>query len=77
LRIERIQDVITLHISDESCVSLRKEWVEQLRTLPYEEFGEFIRTSIYPALNDNERKIWNKATISNRDLQSAVQAEVG
>jgi hypothetical protein len=63
-----------LHITPELSISFHDEWVEALRALPYEQFGEFIRSTIYPALSDKERKLWNKATISNRDLQAAVQA---
>jgi hypothetical protein len=55
-------------------ITFREEWIKQLRILPYEQFGEFIRTNIYPALNDSDKKIWNSSTISNRDLQTAVQA---
>jgi len=65
-----------LHITPELHISFHDEWVEQLRALPYDQFGEFIRSTIYPALSDKERKLWNKATISNRDLQAAVQAAI-
>lgn len=74
MRLERIQGVLMLHITPELSISFHDEWVEALRALPYEQFGEFIRSTIYPALSDKERKLWNKATISNRDLQAAVQA---
>jgi len=60
LRLERVQDVLVLHITPESCISFRDEWVEQLRALPYSEFGEFIRSTIYPALSAKEQKLWNK-----------------
>jgi hypothetical protein len=73
VKIDRIQDVPFLIISIDCMITFREEWIQQLRILPYEQFGEFIRTNIYPALNDGDRKIWNSSTISNRDLQTAVQ----
>jgi len=76
LKLERINDVLMLHIAPELFISFRYEWVEQLRALPYEEFGNFIRDVIYPALSDKERQAWHQSQISNRDLQSAVQATV-
>jgi len=65
-----------LRITPELSIPFQYEWVEQLRALPYDQFGEFIRSTIYPALSGKERKLWNKATISNRDLQAAVQAVI-
>lgn len=76
MRLERIHGVLMLHITPELYISFHDEWVVQLRALPYDQFGEFIRSTIYPALSDKERKLWNKATISNRDLQAAVQAAI-
>jgi len=76
LKLERIRDVIMLHITPEHCITFREEWIEQLRALPYDQFGEFIRSTVYPALSDNDRKLWNKVTINNRDLHAAVQAVV-
>lgn len=76
MRLERIQGVLMLHITPELYISFHDEWVEALRALPYDQFGEFIRSTIYPALSDKERKLWYKATISNRDLQAAVQAVI-
>jgi hypothetical protein len=73
VKIDRIQDVPVLIITIDCMITFREEWIKQLRVLPYDKFGEFIRTNIYPALNDTDRKIWNSSTISNRDLQAAVQ----
>ena len=72
--LERIHNVIILQISPEDYITFREEWIEQLRALPYSQFGEFIRSTIYPALSEKDQKIWNKSTISNRDLHNAVQA---
>ena len=74
MKLERIDGVLMLCIAPETYISFRWSWVEQLRSLPYDQFGEYIRTYIYPALSDLERKLWNKATISNRNLHNAVQA---
>ena len=76
MRLERIQGVLMLHITPELYISFHDEWAEALRALPYDQFGEFIRSTIYPALSDKERKLWNKATINNRALQAAVQAVI-
>jgi hypothetical protein len=73
VKIDRIQNVPFLMINIDCMITFREEWITQLRTLPYDQFGDFIRTNIYPALNDADRKIWNSSTISNRDLQAAVQ----
>jgi hypothetical protein len=73
LRFERINDVPILWISKDTSIMFRDEWIHHLRVLPYDKFGEFIRENIYSTLNDTDRKIWNSATISNRDLQKAAQ----
>jgi hypothetical protein len=70
----RTNGVLTLDIGNGHCVYFREEWIEQLRSLPYEEFGVIMRDTIYPALPDQEQKVWNRSQISNRDLQSAIQA---
>jgi hypothetical protein len=75
LKLERIKGVLTLDIGGSS-VSFREEWVEQLRALPYEEFGAFMRDTIYPALSDQDRQAWHRSQISNRDLHTAIQAAV-
>jgi hypothetical protein len=76
LNLERIHDVLYLCIAPESYITFREEWVEQLRALPYGEFGAFMRDTIYPALSDQERKAWRRSQINNRDLQAAVLADV-
>lgn len=73
MKLERIGDALMLRITSDGYVSFRAEWIEQLRALPYDQYGEYIRTTIYPALSDMERKLWNKATINNRVLREAVQ----
>jgi hypothetical protein len=65
-----------LYITTESCIAFRDEWVELLRTLPYDQFGEYIRSTIYPALSDKDQKLWNRATISNQDLCTTIQTTV-
>lgn len=72
--LERIHNVIILQISDEIYITFREEWVEKLRTLPYSQFGEFIRSTIYPALSEKDQNIWNRSSITNRDLHNAVQS---
>lgn len=74
MKFDRIQGVLFLEINSDCLITFKDEWVEKLRSLPYDQFGEFIRSTIYPAFNDKEKKIWNKVTISNIDLQAAIQA---
>jgi hypothetical protein len=74
LRLERILNVLILHIDDKKSIVFRKEWIEQLRALTCDDYGMFMRDTIYPALSVDDRKIWHKTTISNLDLQSAIQA---
>jgi hypothetical protein len=73
LNFDLIEGVLFLEIDPDSCVTFREEWIEYLNSIPYEQFGVFIRDNIYPAFTDKERKIWHKASISNRDLLSAIQ----
>ena len=72
MKLERIDGVLMLFISPDSYISFLDSWVEQLRSLPYDQFGEYIRTNIYPALSEKERRLWNKSTISNRVLHAAI-----
>jgi hypothetical protein len=74
LKFEYIDGNFMLNLGSGFYVSFQKNWVEQLKTLPYDRFGDFIRSNIYPALSNEEKRIWNKSTISNRDLQAALQA---
>ena len=70
--LERTNGSITLVIGDSS-VAFRPEWVEELRALPYEQFGTFLKSTLYPALSEEEKKIWNRSQISNVDLQAALK----
>ena len=74
MKLERINGVLMLYIGDGLCVPFREEWVEQLRALPYEQYGDFLKDTIYPALTEEERKLWHKSQISNRALHAALQA---
>jgi integrase/recombinase XerD len=76
LKLEHLHDSLVLHITAKSAIAFRNEWVTALRALPYHKFGEFIRETIYPALSVAERQLWHNATISNLDLQTAIQADV-
>jgi hypothetical protein len=73
LRLERIRDMLVLHIAPKASISFRQEWVEQLRALPYEQYGDFLKDTIYPALTEDERKLWHKLQFSNRALYDALQ----
>jgi hypothetical protein len=73
LKLERILNVIVLHIDDNKSIVFREEWIEQLRALPCDDYGTFMRDTIYPALSVEDRRIWHKTTISNRDLQDAIR----
>ena len=55
-------------------VTFQKEWVDKLRSLPIGEYGKFIRDSIYAELPARDRRSWDRSQISNKDLQTAVQA---
>jgi hypothetical protein len=72
LKLERLKDGLRLEIGEGASIPFRQEWVAELRALPYQEFGTFMRDVIYPALSDQERKLWNNSKISNRDLQIAI-----
>jgi hypothetical protein len=76
LRLERIRDMLVLHIAPNAGISFRQEWVEQLRALPYEQYGDFLKDTIYPALTEEERKLWHKLQFSNRALYEALQAVI-
>lgn len=55
-------------------VNFHQEWVKTLRDLPIDEYGAFMRDTIYPALLAPDRRSWQRTQISNLDLQAAVQA---
>lgn len=73
MNLERILNVLVLHIDDKKSIVFREEWVEQLRALPCDDYGTFMRDTIYPALSVEDRNIWHRTTISNLDLQVAIQ----
>ena len=66
--------MLVLHIAAGSAIVLRHEGVEQLRTHPCDDYGTFMRDTIYPALSIEDRKVWHRTAISNLDLQDAIQA---
>jgi hypothetical protein len=74
LKLERILNVLVLHITDGKSIVFREEWVGQLRTLPCGDYGLFMRDASYPSLSVEDRNIWHNTTISNLDLQTAIQA---
>lgn len=71
--LERIEGLAFLKIDNEISIFFHNEWLVALRPLPYDQYGDFIRSSVYPALSAKERKIWNKFTISNRALHGAIK----
>ena len=75
MKLAKMKSVLMLDISN-GRVKFREEWIEKLRALPSEEFGEFIRLNVYPALSDLEKRLWNRSQISNKDLLSAIQTFV-
>jgi hypothetical protein len=76
LRLERIRDILVLHIAPKVSISFRQEWVNKLRALPYDQYGDFLKDTIYPALTEEERNLWHKLQFSNRALYEALQAVV-
>lgn len=72
MKLKRVDGIFILELGGGFCISFKKTWIDQLKTLPYDTYGEFIRANIYPVLSLEEKKIWNKNTISNRDLQTVV-----
>jgi hypothetical protein len=69
-----IQGELFLTINSDFKITFKPVWVEKHLSLPYDQFGEFIRSNIYPALTDKERIIWSSTTISNVELKAALQA---
>jgi hypothetical protein len=64
---------LLLEIRENCEISFQREWVMHLSTLPYEQYGDYIKSTIYPALSEKDRMTWIRSTISNRDLLLAVQ----
>jgi hypothetical protein len=73
LKLDRVEGELLLDFGDGSRISFKKVWINELQSLQYDRYGDFIRSNIYPALSFEEKKIWNKATVSNRELETAVQ----
>jgi hypothetical protein len=76
LKLERLNSTLSLVFVDNQAVTFRDEWVSRLRALPYEQFGEFIRDTICPALSEADKKNWIRSTINNCELLAAIQAEI-
>ncbi|MBN1128957.1 MAG: hypothetical protein JXA71_08225 [Chitinispirillaceae bacterium] len=73
MNLERTPNALFLKITEDFGISFRDEWVRHLRTLPYDRFGDFMRGTVYKTLSDQERKVWHRLKISNKDLFNAVQ----
>ena len=54
-------------------ISFRESWINELKALSYEKFGEYIRRNIYPFFSIQDRSFWNKSTINNKELQAAIE----
>ncbi|MDD5673546.1 MAG: hypothetical protein PHC61_05255 [Chitinivibrionales bacterium] len=74
MKLERINGALMLHITPKASIVFQEEWVERLRALAVEEYGVFMRDTIYPALSVQDRKVWHRTQISNQDLFLAVKA---
>ncbi len=74
MKLERILNILVLHLAPESSIVFREDWIEQLRALSLDDYGNFMRDTIYPALSDLDQRIWRKTSISNLDLQAAILA---
>lgn len=61
-----------LVLDDGQTIVFHAEWIQHLRVISYEQFGEYIRKTVYPAFSEQEKKIWNNSKISNRELLHAV-----
>ena len=70
---ERISNSIFLKLTEEFRIPFSEEWINHLRSLPYDRFGEFLRGTIYKVLSPQQRKMWNKTRISNTDLMKALE----
>jgi hypothetical protein len=74
MRIERNSGGLLLEIKKGFSITLKQEWVGELSAIPYEQYGDFIKKSIYPTLSDDEKKNWHNSQISNLELHSAIHA---
>ncbi len=73
VRFEEAGGVLLLKITDDMVVRFQREWIEGLRDLPIDRYGEYLRGNVYPHLTSEDQKTWCKASISNRDLEAAVK----
>jgi hypothetical protein len=74
LQLRRFENKLLLYITDNCVIEFKTEWAEHLRSLPIEQFGDFLKDVIYPALSREEQKLWNQVQISNPELNAAIQA---
>ena len=65
---------LMLLIPPDTYISFRETWISDLKSLPYEKFGEYIRRNIYPFFTDLDRSFWNRSTINNKEFQTAIDA---
>ena len=72
--LERLNSSFSLKFSENLSVSLKIEWVDMLRQLPFEEYGTVLKETIYPGLSPEEKLVWNKSFTSNKDLFSAIRS---
>jgi len=73
VQLKRLSGTLMLCLDPDIYISFRESWIETLRKLQYDKYGEYIRREIYPILTEGDRKLWNKSTISNKDLQEAIE----
>jgi hypothetical protein len=64
---------LLLEISENCEISFHREWIMHLRNLPYELYGDYIKSTIYPALSEKDKMTWIRVTISNRELYDLAQ----
>ena len=71
MKLERASGGLFLKLGDNS-IYFDKAWIEQMRVIPFENIGDYVRKTIYPSLSDEEKKIWFKAQISNKELLQVI-----
>ena len=62
----------TLHLTESSAITLEASWVDYLRLVSFDGYGDYIRSTIYPGLSDTDKRTWNRVTVSNREFHEAV-----
>ena len=73
MTLTRTENAFTLHLTPELTIDFQESWVDYLRLLPFDSYGDYIRSTIYPGLSDTDKRTWNKTTVSNKKLFEAVQ----